>query len=387
MRPALPALLILTTILLWACTETPIETDVEPMEAKPATARPAPPTPKALTYQGLLKATDAELAKIDIAEMNMACAEGLPGAENIDIPAHLKTLDRWARAIRKETEKYLYQFYRNPGEYNNSLAYYKVLLMVSVLQQDLGLMYNMELVNSGIMDDYKSSRFFRDSNDVFLHGFFSPKHSGTCSSIPVLVAAVGRRLGYPIKLVTNKLHLYNRWEGKEEIFNVDAASRGLHVKPDEYYRTWPSLTPENEIESEGHFRSKSPKEELALFLNIRGYVLMEHHRHKEALEVALKVSELRPKSVRAKQFSDHIMSKMNTAVADKSRHRTVPEHQWVKQFNRASQRRTLMHKPQQDIVEQINRANAQGRIDEANRIIGNGQWVRRFSKDNGRQDR
>ena len=59
--------------------------------------------------------------------------------------------------------------------------------------------------------------FFADARDVFLHGLTGPERRGTCSSLPVLHVAVGRRLGYPLKLVTTKGHQF-----VESVFDFQA---------------------------------------------------------------------------------------------------------------------------------------------------------------------
>jgi hypothetical protein len=46
------------------------------------------------------------------------------------------------------------------------------------------------------------------------------RRMGTCSSMPVLYVTLGRRLGYPVKLVTAKAHLFVRWEQTGERFNL-----------------------------------------------------------------------------------------------------------------------------------------------------------------------
>src|SRR6056297_2220060 len=56
------------------------------------------PTPTPVSYPSLadLQAKDAAtLAQQDIALLNLACADALPGAEPIDIDASLRTLDQW----------------------------------------------------------------------------------------------------------------------------------------------------------------------------------------------------------------------------------------------------------------------------------------------------
>lgn len=79
--------------------------------------------------------------------------------------------------------------------------------------------YDPERQN-GSMAAIEGDRFFADSSKVFLHGLLGSKRQGTCSSMPVLYSAVGRRLGYPLKLVTIKGHLFVRWEGAGERLNV-----------------------------------------------------------------------------------------------------------------------------------------------------------------------
>ena len=45
--------------------------------------------------------------------------------------------------------------------------------------------------------------------DHFLQGIFLSE-GGTCGSMPVLYAAIGRRLGYPIMLTATNSHLLAR---------------------------------------------------------------------------------------------------------------------------------------------------------------------------------
>lgn len=61
------------------------------------------------SHYDLLKMSPAELADVDFALMNLLCAKGLPGAEDMDIPAILKKLDEWAAKVAFETERHLYR--------------------------------------------------------------------------------------------------------------------------------------------------------------------------------------------------------------------------------------------------------------------------------------
>ena len=64
--------------------------------------------------------------------------------------------------------------------------------------------------------------------------------------MPVLYVAVGRRRGYPLKLVEAPTHLFFRWEDPDgerfnvpEVFNVEGTGHGISFHPDDYYRIWP----------------------------------------------------------------------------------------------------------------------------------------------------
>ena len=172
---------------------------------------------------------------MDIVTANLHCAEVLPGAEAFDSMMAKATLEKWSDRVRNETSRHLYRFRQNPAEFNDSEAYFRMLTLVTVLQEDCGVRYNPERMQSPN---------FADSRDLFLHGLLTGKHQGTCVSMPVLYVAVGRRLGYPLKLVTSKAHVFARWESPDgrERLNIEATSQGLNCFPDDYYLAWPAFS-------------------------------------------------------------------------------------------------------------------------------------------------
>ena len=107
---------------------------------------------------------------------------------------------------------------------------------------------------------------------------------GTCSSMPVLYLALGRRLGYPLKLVTTRQHLFLRWDSPTEKFNLEATGKGMERYDDAHYRQWPFPITEQEIKEQDYLKSLSPREELSVFLSIRGACLTEAGRWAEATE-------------------------------------------------------------------------------------------------------
>ena len=138
--------------------------------------------------------------------------------------------------------------------------------LITVLQQDCDVRYNPARIRE--VD-------FSDSGDLFLHGLLGEDRTGTCVSLPVLYVALGRRLGYPLKLVTTNGHIFARWQspdGKER-FNIEGTNQGLSCFEDAYYQRWPHKITEQDIRACRYLKSLTPKEELALFLATRGHCL------------------------------------------------------------------------------------------------------------------
>ena len=259
----------------------------------------------------------SQLGKFDIAEVNLACAEGLAGSEDLDKKARLETLDKWTQHIRRETERCLPQFYQDKGYYYGSLNYYKILMLVTVLHQDFGVGYNMDLVNSGILYDFTTTKFNASSKDVFVHGLLADKRTGSCASMPVLVVAIGRRLGYPLKLVGSKGHLFARWDSSTERFNIEASGRGLNVHPDSHYRQWPVPMTKEEEQNYGYLKSLSPVAELVGFIYTRAMCLIEHKRYGEAIALLEKIERLQPNSVGSHQELVHVKQKYGSPAVRK----------------------------------------------------------------------
>jgi hypothetical protein len=222
-----------------------------------------------------------ELEGTDIALMNLLCAEGLPGAENLSVDECLATLHQWAQHAKRETDRNYHHFLEDPAYHHHSEAFYKMLMLAVVVYEDFGVRYNPKWI-AAPSETREGDRFFADSRDILIHGMIGPRRMGTCSSMPVLYIALGRRLGYPLKLVTAKQHLFMCWDSPTERFNMDATGRGLEKHDDEHYKQWPFRISEQEIKEQDYLKSLSPREELSVFLSIRGACLTEAGRLPEA---------------------------------------------------------------------------------------------------------
>ncbi|QYK47767.1 MAG: hypothetical protein KF838_13370 [Phycisphaeraceae bacterium] len=234
----------------------------------------------------LLSLTPDELSRVDLALMNLLCAEGLPGSEGLSIPLILKTLDQWAERVRLETLAYEPRFRRNPAENFNSEADFRMLTLVTVLERDLGVRYNPKRVRD---PDFGSSK------DLFIHGLVDSDNGGTCASMPVLNAVIARRLGYPVRLVQAKEHLFSRWDDpKGERLNIDSAGMGMNTMDDAFYREWPKPISDEEVANGHYLKSLSFEEDLAVFLAARGHCLFDHGRFEQALDAHREAAQRMP---------------------------------------------------------------------------------------------
>ena len=241
---------------------------------------PAGPVGEITSLAGLLARKPEDLKDVDIALMNLLCAEGLPGAEKLDGPAIrrcLHTLDQWARRVKFETDRHLYRL-RDPryaDHYNHSEGRLRMEMLVQTLQDDFNVHYNMERVRDPD---------FTNSKDLFIHGMINDPNGGTCVSMPVVYIAVGRRLGYPLKLVQTKGHLFARWDDPNgERINIEGTGKGgVGFYPDEHYRHWPAEWTDTEKKWARYLVSLSPEEELGQFLTSRGACLLDLGRTGEA---------------------------------------------------------------------------------------------------------
>lgn len=235
-----------------------------------------------LTLGRLTELSEGELSSVDVALMNLLCSEGLPGRGQAAISSYMLALDRMAKAVQSETARNYHRFVEKPAEYENSEEFYKVVLMNTVLGQDFGLRYNPDKIAAPTIENLRDKSFFERADDVFVSGLLGEHKMGTCSSMPVLLVAIGRRLGYPLKLVAAKGHLFCRWDDGKIRRNFECTN-GISCYPDSHYQKWPFPVTDEEVREGWYLRSLSPREELAAFFALRGQVLSFHKRTTEAI--------------------------------------------------------------------------------------------------------
>ncbi len=241
------------------------------------------PMPDKWTLSALLKLKPHQIEELDVALLNLLCAEGLPGSETLDLKKSLTALDEMAQRVKVETDRHLYRFTQNSAEFNHSEADFRTVMMATVLQQDFGIRYNPARIASPDNPE-PTAVFYANSKDFFIHGCTDSSRMGTCASLPVFYTAIARRLKYPLHVVATKGHLFARWQDDKERLNLEATSIGFTSYPDSKYHIWPYGVTAAEIASSKYLQNMSATEELGTFLSIRAFALFAAKRHHEAIE-------------------------------------------------------------------------------------------------------
>lgn len=244
---------------------------------------------ESLTLGQIVNLSESELRKIDIATMNLAAAQGLPGTHGVDSEVIRSTLDQWALNVASATAQRVKFFRDNPAAFDHSWAKFCAHDLLMTLNIYLGVHYNME---------QRTNPNLAKSQDQFIHGIVQGT-GGTCASLPVVFVAVGRRLGYPLKLAQAKSHYYVRWDDPVtgEQFNIDGSGDGFSFYDDDHYKEWPHHIEPEELEKGNYLKSLSPREELSMFLTTRGDSLRENGRWDEALAAYEQAVRVAPKNL------------------------------------------------------------------------------------------
>ena len=234
----------------------------------------------------LVQCSDSELAQRNIAELNLTCAAELPECNERLIGPCLAKVDDWSSLVDEFTCHVFPQFAKDPYKFGDSEARFRCVAMSHCLQKHVGIKYNLRFSEG----EYDAS----NSRNLFIHGILTG-FGGTCVSLPVLYCALGRRLGYPLKVAETSSHAFCRWDDpKGETFCFDAAGRGCTFRDEDYYRHWPKRITPNEARKNGYIRCMTTREELAFFAATRGNCLFDNFNFVPAVEAFYLAHKIAP---------------------------------------------------------------------------------------------
>ena len=238
----------------------------------------------------LLSLPHADLARCDIARMNLLCAEGLPGAEGLDVDECLATLDQWTESIRRYTADALPRFRRDPlgdgGDGHEGV--FRFVAMVTLLKHPRGL-------GVAYQPTAKGNFIFLDSRDDLIHGLLT-RRLGTCASLPTLFVAIGRRLGYPMHMALAKRHFLCQWvdaDGSRRNLEGSAGGGG-DSRTDEFYWHVEYPLTAADMATGRYLRPMTVAETLASFLEVRGHCFFDNRRFDQSKRAYTQAHKVAP---------------------------------------------------------------------------------------------
>jgi hypothetical protein len=254
-------------------------------------------------FDQLASMSDEELAQEDIGLVNLLCAVGLPSADPLNIPQCLEQLDQLAEYVRHQIINGYPRYLANPNPTKGSEAVYKLWALMHAIRIKCGIEGKFARA-SGIVDHEVADLSMEptggpyknrvNSQVAFIHGLLSSRHLSCCASNPVLFAAIGRRLGFPVKLVKTVQHIFNRWVDDNEQFNMDGSL--LRIGGDDYHHYIDKVRPWRDWErvSTAFHRPITPREELAAFMFNRSICESANLRFDDAMESCKTAARLQP---------------------------------------------------------------------------------------------
>lgn len=221
------------------------------------------------THWQYLALSDDELERTDLVRLNLAVARGIPGLESLDVEKYVRTVDQWTNAFRQLLPGMERMFHATPRKWKNDLRFFRVVMLMGFIGYDLGIRYNDEQFRqqtSGNMEVW-----YTDPGDLFLHKLIDTKQ-GTCANMPVLHAAIARRLGWPVGIAAARSHFISRFDDGTVYHNIEATGvrQGAVVSdPDEVYIERFKL-PKRATACGSDLRKLAAREMIGVFLGLRG---------------------------------------------------------------------------------------------------------------------
>ena len=247
----------------------------------------------------LVALSATELERVDAGRMNLICADAVEDFGESELPRLLRRLDEWAEDARRAEVRYRKTYEREPARYDNSYAKYRAVNLALTIKEDFRCRYQKEHIRSGAMTDFASPRFFRNADDVFVSGLLK-RRLGTCSSFPVLLVALGQRLGYPLYLKLTGGHMFCCWDDGKERFNLETNGDAVDTPSDEHYLKEPYYGMAARSQREGMGERLMVKltnaEALSVFLETAGYCAEANGNLPRALFFYRAALKYRPKS-------------------------------------------------------------------------------------------
>lgn len=227
---------------------------------------------QAMAVSDLVALSDDELEAIDPLVINMIVAKVLPELVDIKFEKYVRIVDTWARRIGDGLAAAEANGAMDPSYEVDPNIWRAGGMAIAVAGRSIGITYTRDVT-------------LTDHADLFVPGMIETKE-GTCSNMPMLHLAIGWRLGWPLKAVVTRDHMWCRWDdgvpGPDDggsYFNLEATAAsnegggwgGFSTPTDEQYIK-DFQTPLKAIESGSDMVSLTARQTLGVLLQQRaGY--------------------------------------------------------------------------------------------------------------------
>lgn len=280
------------------------------------------------TVDELLDLPTSQRTSLDPAELSLLCTRGLSGAQRVDATRCLAALEQWTEFVRVETARRL----ASPAPREHSTgdrlgvagdSRRKAQTLLQGLRDVLGPDRRPASLESGTLEAAVATGRPLDPQDLFLCGVLGSadlSHRPTSVLLPWLYLAVGRRLGYPLRLAAQEGRLLLRWEGQDEQFTIDwqqSWSEPPFVAPELRFRLeQPGRPPFSPSPGQPPLTTSplhllTADDELAVLLDARGACLESHGQNREALVAYAQAHRLSPDCDNYLLAIAHVMPKIS----------------------------------------------------------------------------
>jgi Transglutaminase-like superfamily len=230
--------------------------------------------------------TDSDLENVDLLEMNIAVAKGIPGLEKLDYNHYRQIIDGWTDQFRRWLPTVEYAFHQSPKEYKNDINFFRLGMLAQFLDQKIGVHYVEEQKQVQLEAKARGKKAeikYTNPRDLLIYGLIDAKQ-GTCVTMPTLHVIIGRRMGWPVGLACIGSHYICRYDDGKVIYNIEATDTGrggFAASSDKEYLDKHELS-KKAVDSGSDLRKLTAREMLSVFLSARA----RHFADTDRLELA-----------------------------------------------------------------------------------------------------
>ena len=164
------------------------------------------------TVDQLIDLSDEQLDSVDLVELNLAVARGIPGLEGLNLGKYQRQIDTWAQAIQSMTAMADFPLTLPDEQWKENVGLLRLSAMVDYLDR--------EVRRASISNKEEESSSFKDTGKLFI---FGPIDNGESTRLTrlVLYAAIGRRIGWPLGISDLGTKLVLRFDDGQKAHTID----------------------------------------------------------------------------------------------------------------------------------------------------------------------